>query len=122
MIVAVRSILVANVAVAALVGTRVYPGILPQDPTYPAVVLNVINAMDPVTHDGDAGLVDGMLQVDCYAETYAGMAGLYDAVKAALNGYSVGNVQGIFLVRTRDLYDNDAPVYRRSADYNVRSK
>src|SRR3546814_14617744 len=55
MIVAVRSILIAAPAVSALVGTRVYPGILPQDPVYPAVVLNVIAAVDAVTQDGKSG-------------------------------------------------------------------
>jgi hypothetical protein len=122
MIVAVRNILVAASGVSSLVSTRVYPGILPQNVTFPAIVLNVVSELDPITHDKASGLVDGVVQVDCYADDYADAEALHLVVKAALLGYSVGNVQGIFLVRSRDLYDNDGSVYRRSADYNVWSK
>jgi hypothetical protein len=122
MIQAVINALLADSTVTALVGDRIYPGILPQNPTFPALVLNVVSELDPVTHSGKSGLSDGQVQVDSFAADYLALDTLHRTVKTALNGYSVGNVQGIFLVRARDLYDNEAIVYRRTADYNVWSK
>jgi hypothetical protein len=122
MIQAVINALLTDSTVTALVGDRIYPGILPQNPTFPALVLNVVSELDMVTHNGESGLSDGQVQVDSFAGTYLALNTLHRTVKTALNGYSVGNVQGIFLVRARDLYDNEAIVYRRTADYNVWSK
>ena len=110
--------------VAALVGTRVYPmGHLPQNPTMPALSYSLIGAARVVTTDGADTLFNPSFQVDCWHTSGLGAVQLFDLVRQRLNGFSgdLGGVyaQGIFLVRARDLYDNDTGLYRRSADYSI---
>jgi len=64
-----RTYLLANEAIAALVGTRFDPDKLPQRPTLPAVVYHVVSS----THaPGLQGIVDAgtcRIQIDCHAAT-----------------------------------------------------
>lgn len=82
----IRSILIANEAVGALISKRVYVGILPQKPTYPALTIQ------PITHNPDNDLAGpgdmqwDRLQIDAWGNTYAAAAELYKAVIDALNG------------------------------------
>ena len=115
----INNILLANGAVAALVGTRIYPLKLRQAATMPAITYSTIAGGDDVTHDGARGLADLTVQVDCWGLTYLQMDGLFNAVLAALLGYSSATVQGIFLVRRMDMYENESELYRRTADYGV---
>lgn len=118
-----RTFLIADATVAGLVGTRIYPAILPQDPTYPAISYQYIAGASDISTDGPTGLANPTFQIDCWAPTYAAMDALFEAVRKRLNGYKgvAGGaaVQGVFLVRKRDLYDNDAKVHRRSADWSI---
>lgn len=118
-----RTFLLADATLAGLIGTRVYPMILPQNPTLPAVTYQVIDGTSDVTTDGPTGLANPRIQIDCWGATYGAMVPVFEAVRKRLNGYrgAAGGVtvQGIFLVRQRDLYDYDAKVYRRTADWSI---
>lgn len=118
-----RTFMLADATIAGLVGTRVYPNILPQSPTVPAISYQFISGTDDVTTDGPSGLANPTIQIDCWATTYAAMDGLFQAVRKRINGYSglAGTiaVHGVFLVRKRDLYDNDTKLHRRTADWSI---
>lgn len=115
-----RTYILADTVIAALVGTRMYPQVLPQNPTYPAITYTLIGgAGSVVTHDGPAGLENVSLQIDCWAQTQLTAAALAERVRTRINGYTGGAFQGIFLARKRDGYDNDAMAYRRSADFSI---
>lgn len=114
-----RTILLADPDVAALIGTRVYPGVLPQNPTMPAVTYTVVSGVSGVTTDGPDRLANPRVQVDCWGGDYIEMYNTFKAVRNRLLGYSGLNIQGIFLVGRRDLYDNEAQLYRRSGDFQV---
>lgn len=105
--------------VRAIIGTRAYPNLAPQKPTLPMIVYTIIDGAPVVSTDGPSGLDGSTFQVDCYAETYAAMDALFDAVRTHLVGYVGGRTQGIFLVRKRDLYDDSAKLHRRTADFRV---
>lgn len=94
----VRAILAATSAVTDLTSTRIYVGILPQSPTYPAITIQ------PITHDPSNTLATAgdlkwdRLQIDCWGATYASCDTLYRAVTTALNiqqftgtGYRIGS-------------------------------
>ena len=131
-----RAALVADGDVNALVSGRVYPDLLPigrNDPVMPAIVLTLIDENEPLTHARDRGLCFTLVQVDSWAETPASRLELVNAVRALLNGYSgkvmagspstaSGDIQGAFLVRSRNIPDNDAKLYRNQADYEVWSQ
>ena len=78
----VRYVLTDDTDVAALVGTRVYSGILPQNPTYPAVTIQPITEDDNNTLASRPALRWARLQIDAWAETYAGAKDLHDKVRA----------------------------------------
>ena len=74
-------------AVSGMVGTRVYPGSRPQGSALPAVVLNRISGGPLYADDGEAGLEQARIQVDCWAASYAGAKLLARAVKASLSAF-----------------------------------
>ena len=118
----VRYVLTDDTDVAALVGTRVYSGILPQNPTYPAVTIQPITEDDNNTLASRPALRWARLQIDAWAETYAGAKDLHDKVRAALNGqsYSLTGVDLKSIVSQTGgqyFYEPSVEVHRRSRDY-----
>jgi len=59
------------------------------------------------------GLMQGRIQVDCYGASYAQANGAEKAVRAALEYYQSGAIQGVFLEAVRDLTDDDAGLLHR---------
>ena len=78
-----RSVLVADPAVAALVGTRAYQTALPREPTFPAVTYQMVSRVQ----DSLTGIVQARMQYTCMATTWKGAADLADAVRCCLHGY-----------------------------------
>lgn len=66
---ALRSYLIANGAVNALVGNRVTPVIMPQGSTYPAIVLTKISTRHYHTLSGFAGNASARIQIDCVSDS-----------------------------------------------------
>ena len=78
-----RAILVADPVVSGMVGTRAYQGRLPRDPTFPAIVYQMISR----PQDGLTGIVQARMQYTCMAESWREAADLADAVRCCLHGY-----------------------------------
>lgn len=110
-------------AVAALIGTRFYIDKLPQGPTMPALVFSLLTGSNIRSTDGPSALANPTFQFDCWAANPSDRAALFKALRQLLDcfaGTSEGvAIQGIFLVRYRDLYDNETGLYRRSADFSI---
>jgi hypothetical protein len=121
---AVRKILADDADVAALVGTRVLCGILPQDPTYPALTIQPI-VEDANTAVNDAkGLEYARLQVDAWATSYGGAKALIDAVKAALHGQTFSETgcrigSAVALTGGGYMYEDSVKVHRRFRDFGL---
>jgi hypothetical protein len=103
--------------VAVIAGTRVFPGSRPQASALPSAVFNVISGAPVYTDDGEAGLAENRIQIDCWAATYIAAKGLAGAVKASLSAF-VGTVDGvvfqnIMIINERDLREggSDAAEY-----------
>ena len=73
-----RGALTGNGAVAALVGTRVYPVVLPQNPTLPAIVYQELRTGTVVASDGDTGLREGRWQLSLWGAgwDFSGVGGV----------------------------------------------
>lgn len=103
---AIADRLTTDATVASLVATRVFPEILPQDPTYPAIAYQRITTQRVRSMDGPSGLSRPRIQIDCYAAAYAQAKALADAVRLALDGkrfsYAGLDVQAAFLEDERD--------------------
>lgn len=116
-----RLTLIATPAVAAIVGTRVWWGILGGDfdattPTLPAVVLHLIDDIPVVAHDTRGrGTGRARIQADCWSEVSVTEARqLGNAVQDALLGR-----HGVVDAVQRDGHDPTAKRYRRMVDLAV---
>lgn len=118
-----RARLLATAGVTALVGQRINWGAHPQGEAFPALVLTVISGAEGYTLTGRDGLLQGRVQVDCYAATYGAAKVLSRAVVASLGGYSSAGFRGVFHVGTRDSREggsNEAErLFRVSLDFTT---
>lgn len=76
----------ADSAVAAIVGTRIHPGAIPQDGALPAVVYQLISSPREVDLGGPSTFIRARYQIDCWANSQSTVRSLADSVRAALNG------------------------------------
>jgi hypothetical protein len=68
-------------------GSRVYPTILPQSPTFPAVTYQQISAVKSHAMGQDTPLTRLRVQVDCWAKSHADVRALAAAVAARLSRF-----------------------------------
>ena len=62
--------LLATSGLMALVGTRVYPGSCRKAAALPAIVFNMISSNPSYSDDGEDGIAEARVQLDCWGETY----------------------------------------------------
>ena len=84
----VRTYLLTQSTVTALVGTRIYYDHLPQRATLPALVVNLITSVSQREVDAASGTARARVQVDCYAATYAASASLGELVRKVTEQYT----------------------------------
>lgn len=113
----VRTALTGNSGVSTLVGSRVYPLLLPQEPTYPAISYQRISNTG---QDGSSDRKESRWQFDCWGTTYAASVSLSAAVKTALEEYhDADQTPGIAwsrVVNELDDYDDEVDVFRIIVD------
>lgn len=88
---ALVALLVPGGAVGAIVGTRVYPVVLPQTPLYPSIRYQRIDTVRGPYRKmatGRSEYARPRFQIDCFATTAAAAQALADAVRSVLDGFS----------------------------------
>ena len=83
-----RAYLVGKTSVTDEVGTRIYPGVLPQDATLPAAVYNVVFAEPHDVLTGSSGSVTSTVQVDIYSDSHISSNSAGEAIRLVTQGYS----------------------------------
>lgn len=126
---AIYNLLVSDVAIAALVSSRVYPLILPQNATYPALVYSKVSGARLHHLTGSAGRAMPRITVSCWATTYLGAKQLAALVRATLDGFrgtlTDGNspagtcAASVLIENELDDYDESAKKYRVILDFMV---
>lgn len=122
-----RTRLVGDAAIAALVSDRVGWGMRLQGGALPAVTLTLISRLPDVAHSGATGLTADRVQADCYAAVREQAYDLAALVEARLSGWrgAVGatEFQGAFVQGVRDFPEEDATapdrVWRVSIDVMI---
>ena len=125
---ALRAKMLANSALAAIVGTRVYNmDTRPQGGALPAVTIRQINGARQYTHDGVGGLVAARVEVNCYGASGADASSLATAARRAIegNGFTLDGetVHSVMLQGEQD-FTGEAEaagvrVYRVALDFEV---
>ena len=114
---ALRTILLADPTLYALVGTRIYPVQLPLDCTLPA--LSYFQVSEPFNR------ITGTprFQIDIFSNDYSQVKQIKAAVENALNGYS-GTINGhnieiIVPLSSFESYDSETGVYHIPYDFKI---
>ena len=122
---AVYTLLINAPAVTAIVGTRVFPVRVSQSAAYPYIRYMRAAGARWRSTQGPSGKAQPLIQVDCYAATYAEVKTLANAVRQTLDGYR-GTVAGVRVgsisLETDEDMEEDGPEpipYRVSMDFLV---
>lgn len=121
--------LVADPAVAAVVGQRVYPVIAPASASLPFLTWRRSGVSRQQTLAGPNGMATVVLIVDAYADTYEQVRDLADRVRATLDGYGTAtaeyvSVRNVSLDTESDGFVQLAggdlpPIYQVSQTYSI---
>lgn len=74
-------------AITALADTRIYPGVLPKNPTLPAVVYKFITSQGNPTMN-TRGLTRARVQLESFGATYSDAVNLRSAIVQTLAGFT----------------------------------
>lgn len=108
----------------ALAGTRLYPSLAPQTPTYPFAVYQRVTAARTHAMGADTGLAEVLMQLTVWDRTLSGMLALARQVRLALQDWTgtaaTVVVQRSFLDNEVDLgFDRTAGAFGRALDFRI---
>jgi hypothetical protein len=124
---AVYSVLTGDAGVSAIVGNRIFPGVIPEGSLLPVIVYSVISDVPENSLTGSVATraVNARVQVDCYARPtsaggggYAQVQALAAAVDSALASQSSQTISAWREI-SRDLFDNETQYHRVSMDFSL---
>lgn len=120
---ALYSKLTGDATLSGLMSSRWYPLWLPQDPTLPAGVYRRVTTSQDMAHDGAIDIEWLRMQLDIYAESFADVREVANAVRDCINGFS-GTVDSTKVWSV--IFDNEVDdwtdlteVYRITQDYHI---
>lgn len=118
-----RARLAASSPLAVLVGSRIQWGLREQASGLPAVTLFKVSGGPLYSDEGEVGLDEHRVQVDCWAESYGDATAVAREVREQLSGYHDANFRYISLDAQRDLTEGGANQavyeYRISMDFII---
>lgn len=116
-----RSLLVADAPLVALVSTRIFWNAIPQDAADPCVVLYKITGAPTYHMHGSDGLEASIVQIDVRALSVTSMWAVSRAIQGKLSGYKDVNFRGIFLRSDRQSSEKPGTTlyHRSSQDFDV---
>lgn len=96
-------------SINTLVGTRIYPRVVPPGVSKPAIAYQVISESRGYQMDGQTGLTNTRMQLTIVAESVSQMDTLAEACRQVLSGYR-GTVNGkyIHIITLANEYDGAA--------------
>ncbi len=124
-----RALLAGDPAIAALVGTRIYPTTYAQATTDPAVRYTKVAGSSGIHMSGADGLSESAIQVDVRALDAEDVLDIRDAIVSKLHGFRGGQGETEFRLIILDsdrgiTFDATGPkkYYSASLDFNVWSR
>ena len=102
---------------------RVYPGKLPQNPTFPALTYQRASGARVSSIYGPSGLANPRFQIDVWAQTFTSMVDVAALVREGLDGFR-GVVSGVRIgsivcVGDFDNYEPGVELHRRTIDFSI---
>ena len=117
---ALRSRLLADATISGLVGTRIDWGLRPQGKPLPAITLTLLPTPRDYHMGGAQHTQHYLVQIDCWAASYASAEAVRQAVIAEMEPAS-GSFQGSFVQRDHDMPERTetGEIHRASLDFKV---
>ena len=120
---ALRAHLAADATIASLVGTRIYPTRLPQNPAFPAMTYSQIAGPQIATLEGCVAH-NPHFQINCFSETYLTALQLADAVEDSINLFmgvmnSEEIVSASIKMNREDIFEENVDDYRVALDFSI---
>jgi len=123
----IYSLLTSDATFTSYVGTRLYPGFVPQDTQFPAVVYSFDNQQPSNTKDGVSTDDNPTLNIDIYHESYSSAQAIAERIRTLLDYYT-GTNSGVtidrisFASQADNSYVSEYQFTVLSQAYNVRYK
>jgi hypothetical protein len=119
-----RTKVIGDAAVSALVSTRMSPVTLPQDVVLPALSYQIIDTLHVESSRGSSGLAASRVQISAWSGDHSEVVELAEKVRLVLHGFSgtMGTTESVAILVNdgpRDLYEHETNMYRRDYDYQV---
>jgi len=107
---------------SALVSTRIYPGLLKQNTTYPAVSYRRVSSERPSVMAADTGIVRARFQFDIWSNHYGDMISAKEQLRLALQRYrgtATVQILGTFILTDLDLYEEETQIHHGVVDVEI---
>jgi hypothetical protein len=120
-----RAYLIADTTLSGLISTRLAWGVNDQGGAMPRATMQIISGSPEYSDEGESGLSENRVQVDCFGTTYASAKAVARAVTARVSGASFiqGGVRfNVFIDSERDdpeAFEGGREVHRVSLDLIV---
>ena len=120
--------LLSTPAVTAIMGTRLYPVIIPAGATpasYPCATMRTISSVPQYTNDGPTGFINARIQIETWSADYYTGKSLADAIRVALDGFYGVLPDGTAVLNIlrdnggTDYYEQDSEMHCVQVDYRV---
>lgn len=117
--------LVADTAIAARISSgspvvsRIYPELMPQEPTFPLITFTRTSSQHPEVLEGFPDLALGHFQASCWAHTSKAAAELAAVVRMRMQGVGGTNFQKVSVDDERSDYEPDTLLYRQDIDFTI---
>ena len=105
--------------VSNLVGTRIYPTIVNQDPTYPCITHFRVSESGQIAIGGAVGLINPTWQVDAWATTYSDADALMTQIKAAMAAATLFKSVFVNQIDNIDRYEGDLGIHHILAEFSL---
>lgn len=113
------ALLAEDVNLAAMVGPRVFPLVLPQNPTLPAIVYQELRSEARAMADGDSGERESRFQLSYWAGSFSAIKVGKRLLVDLLSGYAGGGIKRISVEALRDDYEPQTGWYRQIVEIEV---
>jgi hypothetical protein len=119
------SLITANAAITAIVGTKVYPLLAAQGALMPYIVYKKVSNVFNDTKSGQGDINQYRMQVDVYTTSYAQGLEVQQLLRETLDRVTRGTVAGSFvdgikILSEDDMHLEDPAVLLFSQDYQIR--
>lgn len=114
-----RTVLLADDPLLARVSTRIYWKRLPQNPTYPALTLELISGDPQNTLHSISTLKWARVRINVWDTTYGSAYETAQVLEDAINGQTFTTLRSIVGQGQQDMYEPEIDAYYLTQDFSI---